>query len=179
MFLIKGQIRALIAVIFPFTVLIGCMPAQNANPAPKATLQEKVIHQADEMYKQGRYMDGQLILKRFNEKFPQSALTDDAAYRLAYLHVIADAQNPFYDYTAAKQAFERFQEKFPGSAYISACKNWLKILNLHFAPEKKKNQPGMNIQVELERLHSEISKLKAENNQLRNTLTELEKALER
>ncbi len=161
-----------IAIIY---FLIACA-AQNSTLKKMDTDQQaSVITQADVLLKQGKYVKARQILNVFMEKYPASPYADDAAYRLAYMKTIADSANPFFDYAEAGKDFRIFCKQFPQSAYLSACNNWQKILNLYF----ESNKQIKRFKTQLERQKKTIDRLTAENDELRRTLTDLEKALER
>ena len=150
--------------------------------APKAGVQnmdddkqQQVIKRADALLEQAKYGEARRLLNAFWEKYPASPYADDAAYRLAYMKTIADSRNPFFDYAEANKDFRIFSEQFPRSAYLSACNNWQKILNLYL----ELNAQAKGLKKQLVRQQKTIERLKKENEELHRTLTDLEKALER
>lgn len=164
--------RLIIASLVILT--LGC----NSNQVDIGSSQyqeQTIIEQSDALVKSGEYKRAEKILKAFREKSTASAYSDDAAYRLAYLHVISDDNNPFFDYWQAKQKFTTFPKHFPKSDYVYACNSWLKILNLYF--ELLEN--SKNLKTENQQLKKRFDQLVKENNQLSQTLRGLEDALQR
>ena len=107
---------------------------------------------------------------------------DDAAYRLAYISIIADEKNPYFDYQKALLLFQNFIENYPNSRYINASQNWINLLlqvaKLREEHAVSKTGNGMNSS-EINRLKNELNRVQAENARLKNTLEELQKAIER
>ena len=155
--------------------LFACAAQNSTAKKMDSDQQAKVIKQADALLEQGKYVQARKILNSFWEKYPTSSYADDAAYRLAYMKTIADSTNPFFDYAEANKDFRHFSEQFPHSAYLSACNNWQKILNLYL--ELSAQTEGLKKQ--LVKQQKTIGRLKKENEELHRTLTDLEKALER
>ena len=155
--------------------LFACAAQNSTVKKTDSDQQAKVIKQADALLEQGKYVQARKILNGFWQKYPASSYADDAAYRLAYMKTIADSANPFFDYTEANKDFRHFSEQFPHSAYLSACNNWQKILNLYL--EVSAQREGLKKQ--LVKQQKIIGRLKKENEELHRTLTDLEKALER
>ncbi|HID39734.1 MAG TPA: tetratricopeptide repeat protein [Calditrichaeota bacterium] len=137
--------------------------------------QQQVVKRADALLEQGKYVEARRLLNAFWEKYPVSPYADDAAYRLAYMKTINDSRNPFFDYAEALRDFRNFNGQFPHSAYLSACNNWQKILNLYF----DLNTQAKRLKKQLAQQQKTIDRLNSENEELRRTLSDLEKALER
>ena len=157
MFLIREAHRVMI-IVCPVIFFMGCINRADVN--------EK--QQADER-----------IVFDFVQRYPNHPLADDAAYRLCYIHVFDSDKNNYFNYADALKQFQKFIETYKNSRYISACKNWIAVLN-HV---KKRGQVVTDVPVldnparpeERER----IIKLEEENKRLKNTLLELQKAIER
>jgi outer membrane protein assembly factor BamD (BamD/ComL family) len=118
----------------------------------------------------------------FISDFPDHPYIDDAAYRIAYIHVISDDKNPYQNYEKAALLFQNFIENYPNSRYINACNNWLNILHqVLIRHEAKAISPNHTTpdSVLIRQLKNEINRLKAENAQLKQTLDVLQKAIER
>ena len=130
----------------------------------------------------GEYEEANNVYSQFIIKYPDHPYTDDASYRLAYLCVVADDRNPYFDYQKAVILFQNFIENYPNSRYINACENWLNLLK-----DVKINSEGSSVSsvknrsdsLEINTLKNELKRIKAENTKLKNTLEELEKAIER
>ena len=130
----------------------------------------------------GEYEQAASIYGRFIEDHAAHPYVDDAAYRLAYLHVIADQNNPFYDYRKAILFFENFIETYPNSRYINACTNWLHVLNKINPAQAEPVNVSVKENEKLAAttpLQNRLSLLEEENQRLVNKLRELQDALER
>ena len=140
------------------------------------------IQKGSAYIEKGEYDQAKNIYSQFIIKFPDHPYVDDAAYRLAYICVIADEKNPYFDYKNAAVLFQNFIENYPNSRYINACKNWLNLLKAigmdHQEPilSPVDQQQILN---EISRLRNELKRVQAENARLKNTLDDLQKAIER
>ena len=76
--------------------------------------------------------------------------------------------------------FQKFIESYQNSHYITACKNWISILDLNLQSLPEKTKQGYVAGPETDDLlRSEIEKLREENKKLRHDLEQLQQALER
>lgn len=183
MLLINVRISFIIFIFswigFYGSIWTGCSDAMHDD---KGNLEAEIFEIGNAYIMEGNYKQAQEIFSRFIMKFPTHAYVDDAAYRLAYIHVIADDMNPYFDYRKAVGLFENFIENYPNSRYIKACKNWLNVLtNLTSRPADpevvttmEKSDPAL-----INQLKNELSNTKRENAKLRKTLKELQTAIER
>ena len=164
-------------LFFILLVVSACAVQKKLAPTPAAErdLSRKIVLSIDSLLKAGDYTKAQKYGRLFIRQYPRSAYLDDVAYRMAYLHIIADAQNPFFDYGKARRAFEKFLEKFPQSQYALACNNWLKVLYLESQLQERNTQ----MQKELRVLKRELKRKTDEIEHLRNTLKDLEKVIKR
>ncbi len=136
---------------------------------------QAVFSHAARLVNSGAYQEAARIYRQFTKRYPEHVLADDAAYRYAYLHVTVDPANTLCDYDSAQVLFQNFIETYQNSRYISACKNWLAVLESrigHIGPTVP--EEGIVMQ-----LKQQISDLKSENQKLRTTLAELQQAIER
>ena len=141
--------------------------------------ESKIFVQANILIENGDYDQAKRIYKKYIEKFPNHSLADDAAYRLAYLHVIPTANNSHFDYKKAEVLFQKFIETYENSRYINACKNWLNVLNLVNKSEENKTTSTEVKLDEIRRLQEKIAELEVENQKLKQTLEVLQRAIER
>jgi tetratricopeptide (TPR) repeat protein len=159
--------------------LISC----NQSTSQKEKNLELEIMDTGKYYiESGEYEKAGIIYEQFIEKFPNHPYVDDAAYRLAYLHVIVDENNPYYDYEKAVIFFEKFIETYPNSRYIMACKNWLRLLTRVEPAQKDPVIIKVKERVDpaiINQLKAEIKALQSENARLNETLNELQRAIER
>ncbi len=162
-------------ILFVLIFILGCAANKPTQESENGDRQQQVIERTDELLRQGKYVEAQRLLKAFRERFPESPYADDAAYRAAYIKTIPDSANLFFDYAQALRDFNVFSAQFPKSAYLSACNNWQKILNLYL----DLNTQTKRLKKQLAQQQKTIDRLKAENEELQRTLTDLEKALER
>lgn len=157
----------------------GCSDEPSVPP-PDAALE--IFSRATIHVEQGRYEQAALIYSTFIESHTGHPYLDDAAYRLAYLRVIADKKNPYFNYQKAVLFFENFIETYPNSRYINACTNWLHVLNKIIPAQAEpvnvsvtdNEQPAANKQ-----LQKQLSLLEEENKRLLNKIRELQDAIER
>jgi outer membrane protein assembly factor BamD (BamD/ComL family) len=105
---------------------MGCFQnSQNKTSNPEL----QIMQRAGSYVERGQYVEARDIYTQFIEKFPDHPYIDDAAYRLSYLHLIDEEENPFFSYQNAQILFENFIENYPNSRYIIVYKNWLNLLN--------------------------------------------------
>jgi len=160
----------------PVAFLIGCAsnpPVQQSSESGDQLI--RVFSHARELVEKHAYEEAAQIYRQFLDHYPGHIFADDAAYRLAYLHVVADPVNPLYDYEKARLLFQKFIETYKNSRYINACTNWLAVLQ----PRKGQNSPGLSDKTDVMQLKQQISDLRSENIKLRTTLAELQEAIER
>ena len=86
--------------VLVFLFLNHCTFLQRLkSPAKKENDFEKhIVLTIDSLLKSDDFVKAEKYARLFEHRYPNSPFIDDVAYRLAYLHVIADDQNPFYDY---------------------------------------------------------------------------------
>ncbi len=184
MWWIRGVPEKILRFILLFIILGGIACHAPASVSKKETREIQAFRQAARWIETGQYEKAHRFYSLFLRKFPNHVLADDVAYRLAYLHVIVDPVNPYFDYSAARTAFRRFKRTYPQSQYISACKNWLKILNslLIKNPSGRlsaKTDEAAPCQKQIRSLQKQIQQLQEENSKLNQMLKELEEALSR
>jgi outer membrane protein assembly factor BamD (BamD/ComL family) len=163
-------------LVFSFLVLAGCagrevLKTQGSPPDPA----KQIFAQAAGLFEKGEYDRAAEIYSRFLERYPSHAYADDAAYRLAYIRVTANPDNPLLDYEKARTLFQKFIETYQNSRYISACTNWLAVLQ----SRPGKQTPSSQESREVVQLRQQISDLQTENQKLKTTLAELQQAIER
>jgi tetratricopeptide (TPR) repeat protein len=130
----------------------------------------------------GAYKEAEGVYSQFLINSPDHPYVDDAAYRLAYMCVIADKRNPYFNYQNAEILFQNIIENYPNSRYINACQNWLNLLKIVNIDHGESSVSSIKDQLnsnEINKLRNELNRIKAENIKLKNTLDELEKAIER
>ncbi len=137
--------------------------------------ERKIVLAMDSLLKAGQYVKAEHYGRLFLNRYEHSPYVDDVSYRLAYLHVIADDQNPFLDYNQAQSSFQAFLKKFPESQYALACNNWLKVLYLTSQLQKQLE----SIKTDNRQLKKELKERAAEIDQLKSTLRDLEKVIKR
>lgn len=145
-------------------------------------IEQDYIQKGSAYIEKGEYDQAKDVYSQFIIKFPHHPYVDDAAYRLAYMCVIADEKNPYFDYKNAALLFQNFIENYPNSRYINACKNWLNLLKtMGIDHQEPVISPIDQQQIlnEISRLRDELKRVKAENARLKNTLDDLQKAIER
>ncbi len=167
----------LLSGILGFALLLSCTVKsvnQSADPVP-IQKEEKALRLIDRLLQQGAYPKAHRYLLALQNADSLSPFADDVAYRLAYLHVIADSANPYFDYRQAWQAYRRFRKKYPKSIYSSACNNWLKILYLLFNSNRERDRWQKRVQMQ----QKACERLRRENAELKKTLQDLEKVIQR
>ena len=178
---IKRTILFFILAVFWELYWTGCSQNSYSIAEPKDPELE-ILQRGSRYIERGEYEKAWDIYSQFIIKFPNHPFVDDAAYRAAYLHVIADDKNLLLNYQKAALLFQKFIENYPNSRYINACKNWLNVLN------KIITEPVRSVRIEtgrdlgftdIDQLKKELLILKEENTQLKKTLEDLQKAIER
>lgn len=167
----------LLSGILGFALLLSCTVKSVNKSADSVPIQkeEKALRLIDRLLQQGAYQKAHRYLLVLQSADSLSPFADDVAYRLAYLHVIADSANPYFNYRQAWQAFRRFRKKYPKSIYSSACNNWLKILYLLFNSKREQNQWQRKADIQ----QKECEHLRRENAELKKTLRDLEHVIQR
>jgi tetratricopeptide (TPR) repeat protein len=162
-------------------LILGCSSSQSSRSIDEPYYRElSLFRRATDLLDESEYSQANDLYGQFLKKYPKHPYSDDAAYRLAYIHVIADSANPFFDYEQARILFQKFIENYQNSHYITACKNWINLLDScdkSSATEKGTRYimtPNANKQ-----MITELEKLRRENEKLREDLEQLQKALER
>ncbi|MBD3223256.1 MAG: outer membrane protein assembly factor BamD [Caldithrix sp.] len=176
---IKASASLLISIVNVF--FLKCASIDQLQPENSYDQSRKLIIKADFWLNNGKYDQARQLLKQFITHHPDDPLVDDAEYRIAYLHVISDSGNPFLDYREAEKRFKHFEERYPESAYIQACNNWLYILNLYHdvLNENIKRIDVQNEPSTIGQLRKQNKELKEENRRLQKALSDLEKVLQR
>ncbi len=176
MLLINDKNRLLL-IFFIILIFNGCLSKQPILSKNKSKVndEKRIVLAMDSLLKAARYQQAYRVGQAFLKRFPESPLIDDVYYRLAYLHIIADGKNPYFDYQQATQAFEQFFKNFPQSNYALACNNWLKVLYL-IAQQKKQLK---KFKRKMQLLQSQLEFKNKQILQLQNTLRDLEHAIKR
>ena len=185
-FLINGRIKYRkfinrIGFLFLFVLISGCSSQNEYRQAAEPYYRElSLFRRAGGLLDDGQYAQARDLYSQFLEKYPKHPYSDDAAYRIAYIHVIADSANPYYSYPQARILFQNFIDSYQNSHYITACKNWLMLLDsyLESKPGQVYDLSGRKFNPD-EQLMREIETLKAENDKLKQDLEQLQQALER
>jgi tetratricopeptide (TPR) repeat protein len=138
-----------------------------------------VFERAQHYIKEESYEKAYKLYTYFIEEYPHHPLTDDAAYRRCYLHVIVSDKNSYLNYAVAQKQFQKFIETYQNSRYIIACKNWIDVLKKLNNERLEQNQTPANNKVGTISARERISDLEKENEKLKETLLELQKAIER
>ncbi len=175
----NSSIFVLVLLLIVCIVDIAC---NQSSTQKDKSIEFEIIERGNIYLEKGDFDKAHIIYEQFIEKFSTHPFVDDAAYRLAYLHIIADERNPYFDYKKAVVFFENFIETYPNSRYIMACKNWLNLLkSITPAPidpviirVKENADPAI-----INQLKAEIKTLQIENARLNQTLNELQRAIER
>ncbi len=164
-----------------FVLILGCSSQDSARRIDEPYYRElSLFRRAGNLLEDGQYPQAGELYKQFSEKYPKHPYADDAAYRIAYLHVISDPDNPYYNYHKARILFEKFIENYKNSHYITACKNWISLIDICLkSPYGETKERSVAAQEPSEQLLREIEKLRAENNRLNQDLEQLQQALER
>jgi outer membrane protein assembly factor BamD (BamD/ComL family) len=138
-----------------------------------------IFERAQQYLEEGAFKKAYKLYSYFLKEYPEHPLTDDAAYRLCYLHVIVSDDNPYLNYLEAQKQFQKFIENYKNSRYIIACNNWLGILKkMQIVNELKYTAPVDNSS-ESTSTRERITQLENENKKLKAMLLELQEDLER
>jgi hypothetical protein len=178
--------RGILFTLFFFYLILqftSCSLGRDKSGHDFNSLERELINKVDKLYAEGSYSHGVDLLLNYLERFPNSPYNDDASYRLAYVYVINDDNNKYYNLKKAEIKFREVIKKYPETNYIYACKNWINILNLYNSFDKQNRIIGESIpngeNLEFLKVVKENNGLKIENKRLKKTLSELEEALQR
>lgn len=169
-------------MILILTLITWDCNQQITEDKSEADIELDIMQSAGDYLDKGNYEQAVSTYEQFITKYPNHPYVDDAAYRRAYISVIADEKNPYYDYKKAQLLFQNFIENYPNSRYINACYNWQNLLNIliKMSEEQSASKAGNGSKAtEINRLKNELKRIRAENSNLRKTLEELQKAIER
>ena len=168
--------KSLCLLVLSFLIISGCAGRETLHkPGDLQDPAKQMFAAAAGLVENGEFERAAEIYSRFLEQYPAHAYADDAAYRLAYLRGTADPDNPLLDYEKARMLFQKFIETYQNSRYISACTNWLAVLQ----SRPGKQTPSSQESRDMVQLRQQISDLEAENQKLKTTLAELQQAIER
>jgi outer membrane protein assembly factor BamD (BamD/ComL family) len=168
-------------VFFSGFLLIACNN-QKSHDLAESDIELKIMERGSAFLGKGEYDQAKNVYSQFILKYPEHPYVDDAAYRLAYISVIADDKNPYFDYKNGQILFKNFIENYPNSRYITACQNWVNLLNtvMRLSEEQSAARIGEGSNsTEINRLRNELKRVQAENARLNKTLEELQRAIER
>ena len=127
MFLIREAHRVMI-IVCPVIFFMGCINRADVNEKQQAD--ERIVFEHAQQYiEQEAFDKAYKLYNYFVQRYPNHPLADDAAYRLCYIHVFDSDKNNYFNYADALKQFQKFIETYKNSRYISACKNWIAVLN--------------------------------------------------
>ena len=92
------------------------------------TYQDKVLAEADSLFRVGNYELSKLRYAKVRDDYPKTPSGARAQYSLGYIEVYFD--NPFADYNAALREFKRFATMYPNDKRIDMVNNWIRILTI-------------------------------------------------
>ncbi len=175
MWSISARVKPFIFLLLAI-LMSSCLSRQKMiQNELESTDERKIVLAIDSLLKNQQFEKAEHYGRLFLNRYEHSPYVDDVAYRMAYLHVIADAKNPFFNYSQALKSFRLFLKKFPASQYAFACNNWLKVLYLTSQLQKQVE----TLQNENRKLKYELNTSSAQIEQLKNTLRDLEKVIKR
>jgi len=176
-----GKLSNTLIILVLLTTVWACQP-KSYQPDPSISVEAEILGRGNTYIDNGDYDQAYHLYSQFIEKFPRHPYVDDAAYRVAYLHVLADEANPYFNYQKATVLFQKFIENYPNSRYIIACQNWLFLLRqIHSntdLPAVSTFTPA-SADTGTDRLKKELQLLQEENQRLKKSLEELQQAIER
>ena len=174
-------IRSVPLLLLGIFILSACNK-NFSNQDSESELESQIMEKGAEFLEMRNYNQANKIYSQFIAKFPDHPYVDDAAYRLAYICVIADDKNPYFNNEKAQDQFQNFIENYPNSRYISPSRNWLSILQRITVNNDEESQISSKNSLEsdeINQLRNELLRLQGENSRLKKTLEELQKAIER
>jgi len=177
----RGKINFLF-LIFLIGLLLSSCHKDGSHDEINNEIELDLMNKGAIYLEKGEYDQANLVYSQFLLRFPDHPYVDDADYRLAYMSVIADDNNPYFDYKNALILFQNFIENYPNSRYIIACNNWMYLLKLVDKNSVKSTESPLTKRSdspEIKQLRNELKRVQAENARLKSTLDELEKAIER
>ncbi|MBD3392831.1 MAG: outer membrane protein assembly factor BamD [Chitinivibrionales bacterium] len=109
-------------------ILVSLLLAQCAANVPTYTYKDKLLAEADSLFREGNYEYALRKYAKARDEYPKTAVGARAQYSLGYVNVYYD--NPFADYNAALREFKRFAATYPGDKRIDMVNNWIRILTI-------------------------------------------------
>jgi len=175
MWSISARVKPFIFLLLAI-LMSSCLSQQKmAKNETAPNSERKIVLAIDSLLKNQQFIKAEHYGRLFLNRYEHSPYVDDVVYRMAYLHVIADSKNPFFDYSQALKSFQLFLKKFPASQYAFACNNWLKVLYLTSQLQKQVE----TLQSDNRKLKNELKVSSAQIEQLKSTLRDLEKVIKR
>ncbi len=176
-----GKLFNAVIIILLLSAAWGCQP-KSYTTDKALSVEAEILGRGNTYIDNGDYEQAYHLYTQFVEKFPRHPYVDDAAYRIAYLHVVASESNPYFNYQKAAALFQKFIENYPNSRYIIACQNWLFLLRQiphdNVSPAVSLGKP-VSPDNGVDRLKAELQLLREENQRLKKSLEELQQAIER
>jgi len=162
-------------------IILVCSCAEKAVRQENIPFNERLalFERAQQYLEDGAFENAYKLYDYFLKEYPDHPLTDDAAYRICYMHVLVSDNNPYLNYSVAQKQFQKFIETYKNSRYIIACNNWLSILQKMHAEYQQKYDASVGDTSERISVQERITQLENENKKLKATLLELQKAIER
>ena len=167
--------------LFGIIILIsGCSQSNMARAQEEPYYRElSLFRQATDLLDQEEYTQAHRLYTLFLEKYPKHPYADDAAYRLAYLHVVYSENNPYFSYDSARVVFQKFIENYQNSRYIKACQNWLYVIESRPVTATRVNEKNKTTYAPSDNNpEQELQKLREENTRLKQNLIDLQRAIE-
>jgi outer membrane protein assembly factor BamD (BamD/ComL family) len=170
-----------IGFLILFILISGCAHGTGGKAYDQPYYREhSLFRHAGSLLEQGDFTQARQLYVQFLEKYPKHPYADDAAYRLAYMHVMIAENNPYFDYSKARTVFQNFIESYQNSHYISACKNWINVLDFNKQQmQMNSDTPVQPDMIKNAQISEELRRLRAENASLRQNLEQLQRAIER
>jgi thiaminase len=157
----------------------GCGRQYSNHAYQQDTAEPGLFERAGHYLEDENYTSAYKLYTYFVANHPHHPLTDDAAYRICYMHVIASDKNPYLNYKDAQKQFQKFIETYKNSRYITAVKNWLTIIDTMGENDSRRVQANQNDAIELRNAQARMAQLEDENKKLKTMLQELQQAIER
>ena len=97
-------------LILSLGLLLVTCNKQTSQNVTEVDIELEMLQKGSTDLENGKYDQAQLIYSRFISQYPEHPYVDDAAYRLAYISVIADEKNPYFNYKNGLVLFQKFDK---------------------------------------------------------------------
>ena len=125
-------------------MIAGCIPVTHPSEHRGISGPEAEFRKAVSFEKEKKYPDALALYRKIMTDYPQSPVAADALFAIAHLRAFYD--NPQKDYTQALVDFEDFDKRYPNHEKVQEAKNWATVLKLMLETKKENNRLRKSIE---------------------------------